>query len=250
MLVDAPLATGRLLRAPLVEEAVTYVPSAIAGWSPVGYDRPRVRQRNLVALTGSGLPGLNEELDWHVSCVDGRWMVVGRLGPELPMQTTHISRPAVSPVRATISWIREATSLSNIRIAKLVGITRQALHLWEHGGVVSPPNQGRLFAVRDVLERAQRHHRSVEEMQTWLNTPRGATGTTPAEMLETGEVDRARMYAVAVRSPGIRTVPVWVRHSVPAAFQSGQEHRLEAIAPDADDQPLETPQIDTDAEIG
>ena len=133
---------------------------------------------------------------------------------------TDISSPHLN----AFQWIKAATGLSQERIGRLIGVTRQTINRWENGEPITDANRRRLFAVCNVLERATLRYPTPAELVAWLDTPRGADGRTPAELLEMNEIDRARYLAA------------WVRRPVPEAFRAGAEHRQEALPPPRDDE--------------
>jgi transcriptional regulator with XRE-family HTH domain len=138
-----------------------------------------------------------------------------------------------------IRWIRTKTGLSQDRIARLAGVTRQTLYNWEKGEPIVDHNRQRLLQVKDVLERASSQHPTPISLVTWLDTPRGAEGYTPAQLLESNEIDKARLFAISSPSPRLKRAQSWVRHSVPEAFKSGEEHYDEALPPLEDDEFIE-----------
>lgn len=135
----------------------------------------------------------------------------------------------------TIRWIKSATGFSQARIGRLAGVSRQTVYFWETGGAIKSSNRQRLFAVRDVLERAATRYQTPRRLAAWLDTPRGADARTPAELLEAAEIDRARLLAVTSPSPGLKPPPAWVRRPIPEAFRSGAEHPQEATPPELED---------------
>ena len=145
---------------------------------------------------------------------------------------TDTSPPHLNAIR----WIKAATGLSQERIGRLIGVTRQTINRWENGEPITDANRRRLFEVRDVLERAARRYNTADKLVEWLDTPRGAGGHTPAELLEAEEIDRARLFAVSTPSPGLAPVPEWVHRPIPEAFRAGAEHRQEAVPPSDDDE--------------
>jgi len=122
-------------------------------------------------------------------------------------------------------WIKAATGLSQERIARLVGVSRQTMNLWDRGKPISSDNRRRLFGVRDVLERAAIKHQSPGELQAWLDTPRGTDGLTPAQVLERGEIGRARTLAISAPSAGLQRAASWANRPVPEPFKAGAERR-------------------------
>lgn len=133
-----------------------------------------------------------------------------------------------------IRWIRTKTGLSQDRIARLVGVSRQTLYNWEKGEPILDHNRQRLLQIKDVLERASSQHPTPYSLVTWLDTPRGAEGYTPAELLERNEIGKARLLAISSPSPRLKRPQSWIRRSVPEAFKSGEEHYDEALPPEYD----------------
>jgi len=141
-----------------------------------------------------------------------------------------------SPHLNAIRWIKAATGLSQERIGRLIGVTRQTINRWEHGDPITDANRGRLLLYARCWKRATLLYPTPVELAAWLDTPRGADGRTPAELLEMDEIDRARYLAVSTPSPRLARPPAWVRQPVPEAFRSGAEHRQEAQPPPQDDE--------------
>ncbi len=141
-----------------------------------------------------------------------------------------------SPYLNTIRWIKAATGFSQERIGRLIGVTRQTINRWEHGEPITDANRRRLFAVRDVLERAMLRYPTPGELATWLDTPEVIDGRTPAELLEADEINKARLLAISTPSPGLAPPPAWVRQPVPEALRAGEEHRQEVLPPSQDDE--------------
>ncbi len=143
--------------------------------------------------------------------------------------------PVELPLDA-IHWMESITGLSQDRIGKLIGVSRQAINVWKRGGRIADDNRQRIFAVRDVLKRAQTNHPSKDLLTTWLDTPRGADGRTPAQLIEANEINRARLLAMSSPSPRLKTVPSWVNRPIPEAFRAGAERRQEALPYHVDDE--------------
>ncbi len=143
---------------------------------------------------------------------------------------------ASSPHLHALKWIKSATGLPYDRIARLIGVTRQTINRWSRGEPIVDRNRRRLFAVREVLERAAIRHPTPAQLAAWLYTPRGTDGRTPADLLERGDIDRARLLALSIPSPRLRRAPAWTRRPVHPAFREGAEHRQEALPPERDDQ--------------
>ncbi len=141
-----------------------------------------------------------------------------------------------SPHLNAIQWIKAVTNLSQERIGRLIGVTRQTINRWENGEPITDSNRQRLLAVRGVLQHAVGLHPTPAELVAWLDTPRGADGYTPAELLERGDIDRARLFAVSKPSPHLVRTSIWVNQPVAEAFRAGAEHRQEALPPPNDDE--------------
>ena len=141
-----------------------------------------------------------------------------------------------APHLEAIQWIKKATGLTQDRIGRLIGVTRQTINNWENGVPIADINRRRLFAVRDVLERAALRHSTPAQLVAWLDTPRGTDGHTPAELLEMNEINRARLLAVSSPSPHLVRAPAWVKRPVPEAFRAGAERRQVALPPDSDEE--------------
>lgn len=140
--------------------------------------------------------------------------------------------------RSALDWTKNVTGFSDERLARLVGITRQSINRWRHGEAVADANRRRVLAVKEVLERALDRLKMPNDLVAWLDTPRGADGRTPAELLEANEVGRARLLAVSAPSPRLRRAPSWTKRPVAEAFRAAGERRQEAVPPDQDDELL------------
>lgn len=135
------------------------------------------------------------------------------------------------PFLRALAGVRARTGLSHDQIATMLGVSRQTIHLWQRGGRSSDAHARRLLGVQDVLSRAARYYPTPELLRTWLNTPRGSDGRTPMDLLAAGEIDRARLLAMApIISPRISPLPAVLREPTPPAMQAGRESRMEAYA--------------------
>lgn len=196
-----------------------------------GQDQPRghgllfvVRYLNLMRTVSAGdaRPGAQ---GWRVVPISGTpaiaWAGATTLEPQSPTRT----------VQGALDSIRTMTGLASGQIAEMLGVTRQALYLWERGEAINDAHLSRLLAVRDVLARAARHYHTAKEMRVWLHTPRGADGRTPAQLLTAGEIDRARLLAMAPLSARVSPLAS-LSPTSPAAMQAGRESRIEAYPPE------------------
>lgn len=159
--------------------------------------------------------------------------------PSIPIVTAiyevHNQQPAYS---MAIHSVLEITGLSKERVAKLLSITRPTLDSWIRGGQIRDQNRQRIFAIHDVLKRAAVRHRTSDQLVEWLDTPRGISGRTPAQLLEAGEYDRARALAISMPSAGLERTPTWVGRPVAEAFQVEEESFPEAM-PSEENQPIQ-----------
>lgn len=151
------------------------------------------------------------------------------LDPSIPR--SELEAPHANIVR----WIRETTGLSRERVAQLLGVSRQSLFLWEQGNSITDKHRIRLLAVQDVLQRAADKYQTPEQIKTWLDTPHGTDGRTPAQLLETGEIDRARLHAVMTSAPHLAPVPSWVKRPNPDELRAEARLRRESQLRDEDE---------------
>jgi transcriptional regulator with XRE-family HTH domain len=184
---------------------------------------------------------------WQFERISDRMSVILSGSPFIPLAFTKptghelaMVPPAKLDINAphldAIQWMKEATGLSQERIGRLIGVTRQTINRWENGEPITDAHRRRLLAVRDVLERAASRHPTPAQLAAWLDTPRGAEGVTPADLLARGEIARARLLAMSTPSPRLARAPAWVNRPVPPAFRAGAEHRHEPLLPEQDDE--------------
>lgn len=150
-------------------------------------------------------------------------------------QTSASEQP--SPSVEVLNWIEKATGLPKTRIHRLFGVSRTTLYDWWDGEGITDGHRRHLLAVYDVLRRAQRNYPTPERLAMWLDTPAGVEAATPAELLEAGRFDRARMLAVVTPSPGLAPVPAWVRRRTPEVWADGAESQQEAFSVDDPEPP-------------
>jgi len=160
---------------------------------------------------------------------------------ELLTQTSNIwwARNQISeslPHLNALQWIKETTGLSQERIGQLVSVTRQTIINWEKGESITDTHRQKLLAIRDVLERAARLHPTQDQLKTWLDTPFGADGRTPAQLFEANEINRARLLAVSSPSPRLARVPAWVKRPIPEKFLIGAERHQEVLSSETDNE--------------
>lgn len=148
----------------------------------------------------------------------------------------------LQPHITALHWIKQMTGFSQERIARLVGVSRQTLHQWEVGKPIKDANRRCVYAVREVLERATIRHKTRELLAAWLDTPQGSEGQTPAQLIEKGEIARARLLATTSPSKGLPRPPTWVRRPIPEAFRAGAERLQQATPPESDLAETEPPE--------
>lgn len=141
------------------------------------------------------------------------------------------------PHQEAVKWIKVTTGLSWTRVGRLIGATRQAVNRWMQGGPITDARRRRLLEVRDVLERVAKRSPHPGVLAAWLDTPRGADARTPAELLEAGEIKKARFMALSSPSRGVKTPPEWARRGAREAFLNSRE-RVRALPEEDDDQLL------------
>jgi len=139
-----------------------------------------------------------------------------------------------APHLTALRWIKATTGLSQARLGRLLGVSRQTLNLWEHDRPIADENRRRLLAVYEVLQRVWRRHPSRTQMQAWLDTPRGDDERTPAELLEANEINRVRLLAMTTSSPKVSRPPAWAQRPASPAFRRGAEGVDEAVPLDRD----------------
>ncbi len=138
----------------------------------------------------------------------------------------------VDPIHEALVWIEQATNLPQARLAATLRVSRQTIHNWRRGSAIADENRRHLLAVQDVLRRASARYPTTIQLLAWLDTPRGADSRTPADLLATGEVDRARLLALSTPSPGVRPQ---APRTVPGGWKGGAERYQEPLRPDHDD---------------
>lgn len=138
------------------------------------------------------------------SNVQGNYLSFGEVKkPEIIEQTR-------SPQKEAIIKIKEFSQLSDETIADFIGVSRSAIDKWKKNGSIRKKKLQKLLAVKEILERAYTFYNSKEKLATWLYTPRGKEGYTPAALIEEGKLDLARLYAESYRSQNLETIPTWV----------------------------------------
>jgi hypothetical protein len=178
----------------------------------------------------------------------GRWLlVVGGAAllafapvdlPRMPPRTVSavqhaptrfsLSRGSAAPIQE-LRWMETATGLPKERIGRLVRASRPTLDAWQRGGPIRDSNRRRLLAVHAVLQLAWQRAPSQSALAAWLDTPRGTDGVTPTEMIERGELGRARLSALGNIPSELKPPPAWVGEAIPEAFQGWREPAPEDV---------------------
>jgi hypothetical protein len=158
-----------------------------------------------------------------------------------------VEQPISEPHLEALEWIKAVTNLSWEDVSDLLGVSHPTVLAWKQGkSVTRRSHRQRIFAVRDVLERAMRRHPGPSELTAWLDTPRGVEGKTPAELLGAGEIGQARLLATTSPSAKVKAPREWVeQRNMVETYQRSRE-RIEAVAPDHDEELLEM--LDEDEE--
>lgn len=154
--------------------------------------------------------------------------------PNQPAISWHTQEWASHSVADIVQWIKYVTGYSAERVGRLLNVSRMTLNLWERGNAISDENRRRMLAVRDVLARALRRHPTQQELVLWLDSPQGTNGHTVSQLLEAGEMARARYLAAASPSQLVAPPPAWSNRPVPERFRVGAE-RLPKASPLQDD---------------
>lgn len=183
--------------------------------------------------------GVIERVRWRLDDRSGHLGVIWNGTPRQQPPPNHVSAAEM------IAVIRRQTDCSYDQIARMLGVSRQTLHLWQHGQAVSDPHLRRLLALRDVLSRAARRYTTPEAMRVWLNTPRGSGGRTPTDLLAAGEFDRARLLAMAPINPAV-TPPMRLNRGQASSMRAGRESRIEAYPPESSTSDTEPDVVDDD----
>jgi hypothetical protein len=195
-------------------------------WAPRAMWHPRTH-------TDDGCTSLKSEVfSFLVDCVRSAHSY---LLPSPPEET--VDPPTTEPHQEAVEWIKAVSGLSWDRVGNLVGVTRPAINAWRRGGPIRDDHRQRLFAVRDVLERAAKRDPRPSELAAWLDTPRGVDAKTPAELLEAGKVGRARLLAITSPSPRVKAPSKWTQRHALEAYQESRE-RVRALPPAHDEELL------------
>ncbi len=153
---------------------------------------------------------------------------VGSQGADFRQFTVQDPPISVDPTPRLIERLRETAKLSHKSIAELVGVSRQSLHNWQRKQPIASENRRRLMAVLDILNRARKRYSSKSRLYTWLQTPCTEDGKSPWDLILAGEYDRARYYAVASPTSGVRSLPDWATRPVPVKFAGSVRVRRQA----------------------
>ena len=140
------------------------------------------------------------------------------------------------PHSDAVQWIKEATRLPMNRIAELLGVSRPTVYAWLNNGEITDVNRRRLLTIWEVLERAQRLHRSPAELTAWLESPRTEEGHTPFYLLANGDFNRARLLALSTPSSRVKAPPSWTTQAPLLRQRVRPEYVGEALPPDDDDE--------------
>lgn len=96
-----------------------------------------------------------------------------------------------------LAWLKTTTELSDARLARLLGVSRQSIHLWKAGKPMRAEHFRRLLRVAEIVKRAASRQDTPLTIRAWLDMPWPPDGRTPAGLLEAGDFDKARYCAVA-----------------------------------------------------
>jgi DNA-binding transcriptional regulator YiaG len=138
------------------------------------------------------------------------------------MANTHGIELAMPSHARTVQWIKNATGLPEERVACLLGVSRIAIRDWEAGRPIRETNRRRLLETKDILQRAERQHPGRDSLVAWLDTPDPVQETSPATLLERGNLDLARLLAVLAPT-SVAPMPTWARRSTSPAWRQALE---------------------------
>ncbi len=109
--------------------------------------------------------------------------------------------PVIAPVESdhvvAIKMIQGVTGLSDERIGRLLGVSRQTLAAWKSGSVIRRSNEEALSEVADIIERAASRYANPTVLQKWLDEADTELGLSPGEMISNHRFDEARYSAMA-----------------------------------------------------
>lgn len=117
-----------------------------------------------------------------------------------------------------VQWLIDSAGLTAPRLAEMLGVSRVRIQGWKTGAPIMPARLERVLQVRDVLTRAMSTRPLKEDLAAWLATPDPYQGVTPAQLLQQGDFDRARMLTV-VSPSRTEPLPDWARRPIPAKWQ-------------------------------
>lgn len=194
-------------------------------------------------LGGSNIPTdswflKNRDFTWSTQISENNVDPFHKL-PQLPVQRAYfkvfqdltqpsieeISGDKISPHLTAVNWIKNVTGLSDDRLGQILDVDRQTVIKWKKGGPINDTNLQRLLVVREVLERANRKYSTPERLVEWLYTPRGLEGKTPFQLLEDGEINKARFYAVSQQSRNVLRPRFNVERDLPQVWENAKEQR-------------------------
>jgi transcriptional regulator with XRE-family HTH domain len=119
----------------------------------------------------------------------------GTRAPAVPNAIRHLPIPDTHV--AALDWLEHDVGLSQEQIRAMIGVSRPTIISWRKGGQLRDEHRQRILAVRDVIERARERHPEREQFFTWLDRPRGRDAVSPRELLQSNQINRARLLAIA-----------------------------------------------------
>lgn len=158
--------------------------------------------------------------------------------PSTPHHQAVVPDSPPSAAREAILWVKQASGLSDQKLAEIFAVTRQTVASWAKDNVeLKPSHLQRLLGTTEIMRRAEGRS---GDLKGWLYTPRGEDGRTPASLLAAGELGMARMLAMTNPAPGGRLPAEWARGPVATRFAHLVEPRQAPLKPE----PPTTPSAD------
>ncbi len=138
-------------------------------------------------------------------------------------------------VSEVLEEITDLTGLKKARIARsLFGVSRTAFSNWLKDMPISAEHEERVRSTFAVLQLASRRHPNQESLRGWLFTPVGSRAIPPLDLLKAGEMDEARMLALAMLPTRQAPYPDWLLSSPIDKWAEGDQELRDNITLESD----------------